>query len=78
VTRPVVSVKIRIYTAAFRLIREIERNTAEAAFGNRMSAAIPQYAIGTLANGTYYYVITVLDDLGKETRSLPKTMMVLK
>jgi hypothetical protein len=72
------TVRLKIYTAAFRLIREVVFAQADAqGIMNSGRIQCPRYRLGRLANGSYYYLI-ILEKNGKQTRSNGNNLIILK
>jgi|DewCreStandDraft_4_1066084.scaffolds.fasta_scaffold02977_18 O-glycosyl hydrolase len=69
-------IKVRIYTSGFRLIKQI------AQVGNyvvgRNTIEIESRYLKNLANGTYYIVITAINNKGVSVNSKPVTLIILK
>lgn len=76
VSRAPVSIKMKIYTAAFRLIRSFEWTTGLTAGGNTL--LIPAWKLGQVGNGTYYYIIIAGDAEGRQARSKAGEFIILR
>jgi hypothetical protein len=74
-TRHASQVRFKLYTAGFRLVRDVKLKGTHAKGGN--IAAIGANDAGPLANGTYYYVITA-EGGGDKCSSRLGTFIVIK
>jgi hypothetical protein len=70
-----VSVRMRIYTVSFRLIRDI-RWGADEITGNFEVKSGPG-ELGGVATGIYYYSVSASDASGSESRPPDKPMVVI-
>jgi len=74
-TRSAVETEFRLYTAAYRLVKEMKWPGLPAGISSvHMDAAL----FGGLANGTYYFVITAKDDRGRVAISKPDKLIIIK
>jgi hypothetical protein len=75
-TRSVVTARIKIYTAAYRLVRNVVMDTS----------GMPGYVTGNvaasylrgLASGVYYYVIEAVGNSGEQAHSGVNKIIILK
>ena len=75
ITQDIKSVKVKIYTMAFRLIREIikgEYNSGE------VEINIEEKEISKLGNGIYHIILIGKDNEGQEIKSKPLELVVIK
>jgi hypothetical protein len=71
-----VYVKMRIYSVAFRLVRELEWTTADISGSYEVNARASD--LDKCANGAYYYDVTAKDNSGKEAKSKIDIFMILR
>jgi hypothetical protein len=68
-------VKIRIYTVGFRLIKEIIKEGEYMAGVNTIR--IESKYFNKIANGTYYLIITAINEESKSVNSKPVILIIL-
>ena len=71
-----VSAVMKVYSASFRLIKVVNWDASGITGHYDVSVKVP--AFGYLANGTYYYVLTLKDAAGKEARSRASEFIVIR
>jgi hypothetical protein len=76
ISRTPQSVMMKIYTAAFRAIRNIEWTTGIKKGDNSLS--VPVWKLGQIGNGTYYYVIIAKDLEGRQAKSRAGELIILR
>ena len=76
ISRAPQSVRMKMYTSAFRLVRVFEWTTGLTAGSNTLS--IPAWKLGPVSNGTYYYVIIARDAEGRQARSKAGGFIILR
>jgi hypothetical protein len=68
--------RVKIYTMGFRMIKQVT------VVGNYVQGAntidIDSRYLMKLANGTYYIVVSMVDERGKQVNSKPQVLIVLK
>jgi hypothetical protein len=69
-------VKVRIYAVSFRLIRQITQTGNYTVGENRIT--IDRKYLNNLANGTYYLIMTAINDRGEKADGKPEVLVVLK
>jgi hypothetical protein len=75
ITQPASEAKIRIYTAAFRRIMEMELGAQDT---KEITVTIPKERINRLAAGAYFVVVTG-KSIGKEkAASKPEQLLILR
>jgi len=75
-TRSVVKVKVRIYTAAYRLVRSVDASPS--LISGYVAGNIDASNLQGLANGTYYYVIEAGSGTGEKASSGINKIIILK
>ena len=73
--RDITGINVKIYTAGLRLVNVLEggaRTAGDAVF------TIDRRYIAKLANGTYFYAISIKDGQGNEARSKPGYLIIIK
>jgi len=76
VTQASKAIKVRIYTAGYRLIKQITQ-TGNYTVG-RNTTEIENRYLENLANGAYYVIITAINNTGKQVNSKPVILIILK
>jgi len=76
ISRTPQSVMMKIYTAAFRAIRNIEWTTGIKRGDNSLS--VPVWKLGQIGNGTYYYVIIAKDMEEQTARSKAGEFIIIR
>jgi len=71
-----VSVRMKIYSVSFRLIRDLSWRHAEIT-GN-YDVLSPASCLDNCAGGVYYYEISAVGDDGKETKSMAKPFIMIR
>jgi non-lysosomal glucosylceramidase len=77
ISRNAVKITFKLYTAAFRAIKEITW-TGNFGAGEITDRTVPVRELALLANGTYYYMITGVSDSGTSARSRAGVVVILK
>jgi hypothetical protein len=76
ITREAVKITLKIYTAGFRGIKQVDW------YGNfpagEVDRSVAPSNIGNLANGTYYYIIIAELKQGGTIKSKPDMLIILK
>ncbi len=70
------SVSVKIYTEAFRLIKD--KTWPASAITGRYTVCFSEGELGKLARGIYYYILTAKDNKGKQLKSKPGVFIVLR
>jgi hypothetical protein len=70
------NMKIRIYSAGLRCVREYE--FPDAPWAGTRSLSIPAASLTGLANGSYYYVITAENSKGQKVKSGIPCLVILR
>jgi len=84
ITKNAKTVTFKMYTSSSRLVKQLEVPASEINRGFRGLTAgdniitVPAEYFKSLSNGTYYYVIMVKDDAGKEARSTVDKIIIVK
>ncbi len=73
-TRPAQSVKLKLFTNSFRLIRAIELGSCPT---GRSTRQVQAYQLGNLASGTYFYIISGTSDRG-DSRSMAEKLIIIR
>lgn len=76
ITRDADRIRLKIYTADFRAIKEMEWDGDFQA--GEVNRSIAMRNFGDLANGTYYYLISAEMKQGGTIKSRPDTLIILK
>ncbi|MBP7793333.1 MAG: beta-mannanase [Candidatus Goldbacteria bacterium] len=71
-------VKVRIYTTGYRLIKEIEFTDKIYNTGETCTKEITDIHFNGMANGIYYIIVFAKNSEGKETKSKPEVLIILK
>ena len=69
-------VKVRIYAVSFRLIRQITLAGDYTVGGNRIK--IDKRYLENFANGTYYLIMSVINNKGEKADGKPAVLVILK
>jgi CTP-dependent riboflavin kinase len=69
-------IKVQIYTAGFRMIKKITK-TDNYSSGEKNLIIESKYLSG-LANGTYYIIITAINNTGERVNSKPEILLIIK
>ena len=69
-------VKVRIYAVSFRLIRQITLAGDYTVGGNRIK--IDKRYLENFANGTYYLIMSVINNKGEKADGKPVVLIILK
>ncbi|MBN2769865.1 MAG: CIA30 family protein, partial [Spirochaetes bacterium] len=84
ITKNAKTVTFKMYTSSSRLVKNLEVPASDINRGFRSLTAgdniitVPAEYFKSLSNGTYYYVIMVKDDAGKEARSTVDKIIIVK
>ena len=76
ITQPCKTIKIKIYTTGYRLIKQITQPRNYNSGDNNIE--IEGRYINKLANGVYYLIITVKNLEGKEINSKPQILVIIR
>ena len=75
-TRRPVSIRMKIYSASFRLVRDL--SWAQAGITGSYDAQSPAGCLDGFANGAYYYEISGTGDDGREAKSRAKPLVIVR
>jgi len=76
ITQACKTMKVRIYTSGFRLVKQITQ-TGNYTVGRNVIDIESRY-IKNLANGSYFVIITAINKQGKQENSKPEILVILK
>jgi hypothetical protein len=75
-TQPGKLIRVRIYTSGFRMIKKITQTGNFTAGGNIIN--IENEYLSRLANGTYYIILSVINNTGITENSKPEILIILR
>jgi len=75
VTWEIKLVKVRIYTVGFRVVKQIIKEVEN---GGRINIIIERRYLERLASGTYYLVLIIKDNEGKDIYSKPQILIIIR
>lgn len=75
-TQDAANIKIKIYTAGFRAVKEIVMPGT--IIGGRVDRQIPASELSKLSNGVYYYVVSGKNLEGDKAAVSPRLLVIIK
>jgi len=75
-TGSIKTIKVKIYTSGYRVIKQITKTGDYVSGYNKIE--IENRYLMNLANGTYYLIVSAINNSGKQTSGKPVVLLVIK